>query len=359
MSDNDYDNRESFDANKVCTSFWATFTVAEQARLAKEKAEREAEEKRLAEEKAAAEKKAAEKKAAEEKAEAEKKAAEEKAAAEKKAAEEKALADKKAAEEEKRHLAEEADNKAREAKAKAEEAAARLAATQAEAAKIAEEAKRKAAEAQAVGEELKKHQALANKTANEAEQVKQEVNSSVATNASAAATNSTTGPAKAENVTEMAPANATKNDTSVPAAPKVENTTSADKTLAVNTSKASNTSFIQAASCATRRVGVFALLSEKAAALGPVCEEMCKEMGVYPACQCPGFAGQPASADDNRACIVKYCQDPTNKCPNDAFATCVDENTKVSALQWDAVLSHVTKGFESLEAAVRMSKNKK
>jgi chemotaxis protein histidine kinase CheA len=301
----------------VCLGYWSTFTVEEQKRVAQEKAEKEAEEKRLAEEKAAAEKKAAQEKAA----------------------------------------------------ADAAAAAKKLAEKQAEAAKMAEEAKKKAEEAKNVAEE--------------AQNKFQAVNSSVETNATTAATNSTTvdrnaskpepaaAPAKAENVTEAAPAkaenvtdaapapkaNVTKNTSTAPVAPKAENKTEAatvaPKTENKTVAKASNTSLIQAASCATRRLGVFALLSDKAATLGPVCEEMCKEMGVYPACQCPGFAGQPASADDNRACIVKYCQDPTNKCPNDAFATCVEENTKVSALQWDAVMSRVSHGFDSLAAAVR------
>ena len=36
--------------------------------------------------------------------------------------------------------------------------------------------------------------------------------------------------------------------------------------------------------------------------------EMCKEMGVYPKCQCPGFAGQPADADDNRSSASTGCR---------------------------------------------------
>merc|ERR1719482_1001198 len=80
------------------------------------------------------------------------------------------------------------------------------------------------------------------------------------------------------------------------------------------------------------------LVQEKLNALGVPCEKMCKKMGIYPNCACPGFAGMPASSDDNRACIVKYCQDPSSPSPNDPFVTCVKENTKVSALQWDALL---------------------
>jgi len=336
MTDNSYDNRESFDSNKACTSFWSVFVVDEQARLVKEKAEREAEEKREAEERAAAEKKAAE---------------------------EKAAAEKEAAEAEKRRLAEEADRKAAEAQERAEEAAQRLADKQAEAAKVAEEAAKKAEEAKAVAEEVKEQQAHLNKTMSELNSSRNALSTSAVTNATVVATNATTGEqnaTKAETVT----VEAAKNTSTAQAAPQVENTTATatvapqteNKTAAV---RASNTSLIQAVSCATRRLGVSALLAEKAAALGPVCEEMCKEIGVYPNCQCPGFAGQPASADDARACIVKYCQDASNKCPNDGFSTCVAENTKVSALQWDAVMSHVSHGFESLAAAVRMSKSKK
>ena len=64
--------------------------------------------------------------------------------------------------------------------------------------------------------------------------------------------------------------------------------------------------------------------------LGVPCEEMCKRMGVYPNCQCPGFESTPVSDDDDRACYSKYCQDPKAPCPNDAFVTCVKESTKVS-----------------------------
>merc|ERR1719316_2180012 len=91
-----------------------------------------------------------------------------------------------------------------------------------------------------------------------------------------------------------------------------------------------------------------ALLQNKLNDMGIPCENMCKEMGAYPNCLCPGFAGQPASADDNRACIAKYCQDPSSPCPNDAFVTCVKENTEVSALQWDTVLTQIDHGFKSL-----------
>jgi len=108
--------------------------------------------------------------------------------------------------------------------------------------------------------------------------------------------------------------------------------------------------------CHSKDLGVRVLLQEKIAAFGIPCENMCKEMGAYPDCQCPGFAGQPASGDDNRACIVKYCQDPTSPCPNDAFVTCVKENTEVSALQWDAVFQQIDHGFKSLILSAKKGK---
>lgn len=85
MSDNTFDNRENFKADKSCQQFWFKFVDDEKARIEKEEAERAAAEKAKAEKEA--EERAAAEKAAEEAAEAEK-AAEEKAAAEK-AAEEK------------------------------------------------------------------------------------------------------------------------------------------------------------------------------------------------------------------------------------------------------------------------------
>lgn len=90
MTDNTYDNRQEFNAGKVCQSFWSRFVEDEKARVEKEEAERAAAEKAKAEkeeeERAAAEKAAQEaaaaEKAAEEKAQ-EEKAAEEKLEAEK------------------------------------------------------------------------------------------------------------------------------------------------------------------------------------------------------------------------------------------------------------------------------------
>merc|ERR1719432_496372 len=85
------------------------------------------------------------------------------------------------------------------------------------------------------------------------------------------------------------------------------------------------------------RVKVFARL----VALGPQCEDMCKKMGIYPNCQCGGFEGASAAAGDARMCIEKYCQDPSTPCPTDNFVICVKENTKVSTLQWNALLQNM------------------
>merc|ERR1719213_1203711 len=128
----------------------------------------------------------------------------------------------------------------------------------------------------------------------------------------------------------------------------------------VRMAKANAQANAQAAKCTKSELPIRVLLQEKAATYGPVCEDMCKEMGVYPACQCPGFAGQPASADYNRACIVKYCQDPTNKCPNDAFVTCVKENTEVSALlQWDSIFANLQNGTQSYMQMMKKFRAKK
>lgn len=110
------------------------------------------------------------------------------------------------------------------------------------------------------------------------------------------------------------------------------------------------------AGCHRKDLAVRVLLQEKIKAFGIPCEEMCKDMGAYPDCHCPGFAGMPASGDDNRACIAKYCQDPTSPCPNDAFVTCVKENTEVSALQWDAVFQQIDGGFKSLMWSAKAKK---
>lgn len=133
MSDDNYENRESFNVANLCTGFWSRFTVEEKARVDEERTEREA----------------AEKKAEEERVEAEKKAA--------------ALA----AEEQKRREKEAAEERAQEAKRQAEEAAAALKAKKEEAERQAEEARHKMEEAQAAAEAAARHhrEVLANATA--------------------------------------------------------------------------------------------------------------------------------------------------------------------------------------------------
>jgi len=135
MSADTYENRNDFNAQKLCTGFWSQFLKDETARLAEEKIQREA----------------AEKKAAEEAAEREKKAKEEAEAEAKKQAEE---AEKKAqqeAEEEKKRELEEAAKQKAEAEARAAEAAEKLKHKKAEAeavAKAAEEKRKEADEAE-------------------------------------------------------------------------------------------------------------------------------------------------------------------------------------------------------------------
>ena len=105
MSDDAYNNRASFDSNKLCGKFWTKFMTEENTRVQKEEAVKAAEEKKEEEEeRVAAEKKADEEAAAEEKTRAEEAVAEEakkkeeevQAAKELKEAEAKALAEKNA-----------------------------------------------------------------------------------------------------------------------------------------------------------------------------------------------------------------------------------------------------------------------
>merc|ERR1719359_1286597 len=108
------------------------------------------------------------------------------------------------------------------------------------------------------------------------------------------------------------------------------------------------------ASCSSADLGMRALLQAKIQSTGADCETMCKRLGTYPKCQCPGFAGEPADTDDSRGCYTKNCQEPSNPCPNDAFVTCVKENTRAAALlQWQAVFAQVDKKFGMMLQAAR------
>merc|ERR1719389_1315361 len=88
-------------------------------------------------------------------------------------------------------------------------------------------------------------------------------------------------------------------------------------------------SFAGALSNADRR----SELRDQVQSLGVVCEDMCKKVLEYPKCQCPGFGSMPADSDDTRSCEAKYCHPPADRCPNDAFFTCVQETTSVSLVQ--------------------------
>merc|ERR1719355_272627 len=109
-------------------------------------------------------------------------------------------------------------------------------------------------------------------------------------------------------------------------------------------------------SCVNEDFGIRALLQTKVG--GADCEAMCKKLGAYPNCQCPGFNGEPASSDDTRSCFTQYCQDPKAPCPNDAFVNCVKENT-AAFLQWQAVFSRISNGFDSMLQVARLANKTK
>eukprot|EP00401_Gymnodinium_catenatum_P030698 CAMPEP_0117553894 /NCGR_PEP_ID=MMETSP0784-20121206/50466_1 /TAXON_ID=39447 /ORGANISM="" /LENGTH=252 /DNA_ID=CAMNT_0005351027 /DNA_START=1 /DNA_END=759 /DNA_ORIENTATION=- len=103
------------------------------------------------------------------------------------------------------------------------------------------------------------------------------------------------------------------------------------------------------ASCSVRDTAFRALLQSRLGDLEPTCEAMCKTVGAYPNCHCPGFNGQAASTEDVRSCAGKYCKPGADSCPTDAFVLCVKEKTKVSALlQWGDLLSRVNQSSMSL-----------
>jgi len=103
-------------------------------------------------------------------------------------------------------------------------------------------------------------------------------------------------------------------------------------------------------SCKAQQKAAFALVEDHAVAMGVPCEEMCKRIGVYPKCQCPGFDGAPADTD-GRSCVAACCQDPSNPCPNDAFLTCVEEKSATSFAQ---LMKNVDSGFTAVKMTRQM-----
>ncbi|CAK0848619.1 unnamed protein product, partial [Prorocentrum cordatum] len=95
-----------------------------------------------------------------------------------------------------------------------------------------------------------------------------------------------------------------------------------------------------------------ALLQARLGVFGVQCEEMCKRLGDYPNCQCPGFAGEPAEDGDTRACMEQHCQDPAQPCPSDPFVTCVRERTRASLLEWNDLMARVDSHLELHRRAV-------
>lgn len=105
----------------------------------------------------------------------------------------------------------------------------------------------------------------------------------------------------------------------------------------------------EAESCSARDVTYRALVQSQLSTLAPTCETMCKRIGAYPNCDCPGFNGNPASSEDTRDCAGQYCKSGVDNCPTDAFTRCVKEKTKVAGLlQWQDLLSRLAKNTHSL-----------
>lgn len=154
MTADNYENRNTFTAGKLCNKFWAQFVEEEKKRFVTEEAEREAAEKEAIQK---AKEEAVKK--AKEAAEKEQKAKEELAIQQKKAKED---AEKKASEEAARKKIEDAKRIKAAAQAKAAEASEKLAKVRAEAAELAKQAQLKVEEADEAEREHKK--ALANVT---------------------------------------------------------------------------------------------------------------------------------------------------------------------------------------------------
>lgn len=98
----------------------------------------------------------------------------------------------------------------------------------------------------------------------------------------------------------------------------------------------------EAEASTARDVTYRSLIQSELNHLTPTCESMCRRVGAYPVCQCPGFNGSPASSEDTRSCSGKYCKPGVDSCPTDNFVMCVKDKTKVSSLlQWGALLKRL------------------
>merc|ERR1719163_484974 len=121
------------------------------------------------------------------------------------------------------------------------------------------------------------------------------------------------------------------------------------RALIVATVAVSGVEALRFSACDANDFGARAFLQSKLVSMGVVCEDMCKRTGAYPNCQCAGFDGIAAASGpdggDDRSCVDRNCQDPTNKCPNEGFVNCVKADTTVSALQWPALLARVSRAF--------------
>merc|ERR1719401_2141078 len=86
---------------------------------------------------------------------------------------------------------------------------------------------------------------------------------------------------------------------------------------------------------------------------------MCKNLGEYPKCDCPGFGSHPADDPGTRSCYDNHCQDPTNPCmgggdAGDRFVTCVEETTKTATmLQWSSALSTLDSTMDGILSSIR------
>merc|ERR1719440_106098 len=112
--------------------------------------------------------------------------------------------------------------------------------------------------------------------------------------------------------------------------------------------------------CEKNTEKVSMLVQAKVATLGNVCEDMCRKMGAYPNCQCPGFGSQPGELEAGRSCYDTHCQDPKNPCmgggaSGDYFVSCVKTKTAVggSLLSWDSTVNLIQANMDAMLTQMR------